>query len=142
VLWSAALSLPGCAGENDAPIAGRWVTSTAPELADSRVVMTFKESGEFQYSSPFMLFGKPVTVEAEGKNLAARLDGSGTWSRQGNNLKAQILQTNQPATSFPEPSNYTIKELTDQKLVLEFQGEKPETIALFREEQPPATKAP
>jgi hypothetical protein len=141
------LLLAGCQGSTGTPskpegsgqpakpsILGRWTTSTSPEMALSRTTMAFLESGEYQYNSPLMLFGKPVTVKVEGKEVAARLIASGTWELDGDRLRVRITQTNQPSVKFPEPVEYQVISHTDKKLVLQGQGEGGELLAMFREE--------
>jgi hypothetical protein len=129
---------PSKAGGSDRPakasILGRWTTSTSPEMASSRTTMAFLESGEYQYNSPLMVFGKPATVKVEGKEVAARLIASGTWELDGDRLRVRITQTNQPSVKFDEPLEYKVISSTDKKLVLEGQGEGGEVVALFREE--------
>jgi hypothetical protein len=115
-------------------ILGRWTTSTSPEMASSRTSMAFLESGEYQYSSPLLLFGKPVTAKVEGKDVRARLIASGTWQLDGDRLHVRIMQTNQPSVKFDEPQEYKVISSTDKKLVLKGQGEGGELVAMFREE--------
>jgi hypothetical protein len=103
-------------------------------MASSRTTMAFLESGEYQYNSPLMVFGKPATVKVEGKEVAARLIASGTWELDGDRLRVRITQTNQPSVKFDEPLEYKVISSTDKKLVLEGQGEGGEVVALFREE--------
>ena len=118
-----------------AAILGRWTTSTSPDMASSRTTMAFLESGEFQYNSPLMLFGKPVTATVEGKEVAARLIASGIWELEGDRLRVRITQTNQPSFKpGEEPWEYKVISSTDKKLVLERQGEGGGLVALFREE--------
>ena len=123
-------------GGSDQPtksvILGRWTTSTAPEMASSRTTMAFLESGEYQFNSPLLLFGKPVSAKVEGKEVAARLIASGTWDLEGDRLRVRITQTNQSAVKVEEPWEYKVISNTDKKLVLE----KPdgEIVALFRQE--------
>ncbi len=113
------------------PLLGRWTSSTAPEMASSRATMAFLESGEYQYNAPMMLFGKPVTAKVDGKDVAARLIASGTWKLDGDQLRVQITQCNQPAVEFNEPWVYKVINSSDKKLELEKDGK---LIALFREE--------
>src|SRR5262249_28088179 len=115
-------------------ILGRWTTSTSPEMVPSRTTMAFLESGEYQYNSPLLLFGKPVTAKVEGKEVAARLIASGTWELDGDRLRVRITQTNQPSVKFDEPLEYQVISNTDKKLVLKGQGEGGELVAMFREE--------
>jgi hypothetical protein len=96
--------------------------------------MAFLESGEFQYSSPLKLFGKPVTAKVEGKDVAARLIASGAWELEGDRLRVRITQTNQPSVEVNEPWEYQVTSITDKKLVLKGQGEDGQLVALFREE--------
>jgi hypothetical protein len=96
--------------------------------------MAFLESGEYQYNSPLILFGKPVTATVEGKEVAARLVASGTWELEGDRIRVRITQTNQPSVKFDEPLEYKVISSTDKKLVLKGQGEGGELVALFREE--------
>lgn len=93
--------------------------------------MAFLESGEYQYNSPLLLFGKPVTAQIDGKDVAARLIASGTWELNGDQLRVQITQTNQPSLKFHEPSEYKVIETTDKKLVLK--DVAGELLVLFRE---------
>lgn len=146
LVFSCSLVLVGCRGSSDTPgkpkgvdraelppsIVGKWVTSTAPEAASSRTTMAFLESGEYQYNSPMMLFGKSVTVEVDGKEVAARLIMSGLWELEGDRLHVRITEINQPSFKVEEPWTYKVISRTDKKLVLE----KPdgEIVALFREE--------
>jgi hypothetical protein len=95
--------------------------------------MAFLESGEFQYNSPLMLFGKPVTASVEGKEVAARLIASGIWELDGDRLRVRITQTNQPSVTVTEPWEYKVISSSDKKLVLEKQSGG-ELVALFREE--------
>jgi hypothetical protein len=130
----------GCQGSSGIPtkhkesdsFVGKWTTSTAPEMASSRTTMGFLESGEYQYKTPLILFGKPVTAKVEGKEVAAELKGSGLWELNGDRLRVRITQTNQPSITFTEPWEYKIISRTDKKLVLEEDGGK--LIALFRDE--------
>jgi hypothetical protein len=137
--------LAGCRGSSDtpakpegsgrpavAPIVGKWVSSTSPDAASSRTTMAFLESGEYQYNSPLILFGKPVTAKIEGKEVAARLIMSGLWELDGDRLRVQITETNQPSIKFEEPWKYKVISSTGKKLVLEKQ--EGEIVALFREE--------
>ncbi len=94
--------------------------------------MAFLESGEFQYNSPLLLFGKPVSAKVEGKEVAARLIASGVWELEGDRLHVRITQTNQPSVKFEEPWVYKVMSNTDKKLVLE--KEDGDVVALFREE--------
>ena len=123
-------------GGSDQPtksvILGRWTTSTAPEMASSRTTMAFLESGEYQFNSPLLLFGKPVSAKVEGKEVAARLIASGTWDLEGDRLRVRITQTNQSAVKVEEPWEYKVISNTDKKLVLEKPGG--EIVALFRHE--------
>jgi hypothetical protein len=96
--------------------------------------MAFLESGEFQYNSPLLLFGKPVTAKVEGKEVRARLVASGIWEVEGDRLRINITQTNQPSFKAEEPWEYKVISSTDKKLVLEGQGEGGGLVALFREE--------
>jgi hypothetical protein len=96
--------------------------------------MAFLESGEFQYNSPLMLFGKQVTANVEGKEVAARLIASGIWELQGDRLRVRITQTNQPSFKPGGPWEYKVINSTDKKLVLEAQGEGGGLVALFRDE--------
>ena len=125
-------------GGSDQPtksvILGRWTTSTAPEMASSRTTMAFLESGEYQFNSPLLLFGKPVSAKVEGKEVAARLIASGTWDLEGDRLRVRITQTNQPSAKFDTPWEYQVISSTDKKLVLQHQGGKGELVAMFREE--------
>ena len=94
--------------------------------------MAFLESGEYQFNSPLLLFGKPVTAKVEGKEVPARLIASGSWDLEGNRLRVRITQTNQPSVKFEEPYEYKVISNTDRKLELEQQNR--EVLALFREE--------
>jgi hypothetical protein len=94
--------------------------------------MAFLESGEYQFNSPLLLFGKPVTAKVEGKEVPARLIASGSWELEGNRLRVRITQTNQPSVKFEEPYEYKVISNTDRKLELEQQNR--EVLALFREE--------
>jgi hypothetical protein len=126
-------SKPEGSGQPAKPsILGRWTTSTSPEMASSRTTMAFLESGELQYNSPLVLFGKPVTAKVEEKEVAARLIASGAWELDGDRLRVRITQTNQPSVRFDEPWEYKVISSTDKKLVLEKPGG--EIVALFREE--------
>jgi hypothetical protein len=113
-------------------IVGRWTTSTSPEMASSRTNMAFLESGEYQFRTPLILFGKPVTAKVEGKEVAAELKGSGLWELNGERIRVRVTQTNQPSITFPDPWEYKIISRSAKKLVLEEEGGK--IIALFREE--------
>jgi hypothetical protein len=93
--------------------------------------MAFLESGEYQYNSPLLLFGNPVTAKVEGKDVAARLIASGTWELNGDRLSVRITQTNQSSLKFDGPTDYKVIESTDKKLVLK--PEDGELLALFRE---------
>jgi len=129
--------LASCSGARERAkpsILGRWTTSTSPELASTRTTMAFLESGEYQYNSPLLFLGKPVTAKVEGKEVAARLSASGTWELDGDRLRVRITQTNQPSAKFDKPWEYQVISSTDKKLVLQLQGEKGELVALFREE--------
>jgi hypothetical protein len=95
--------------------------------------MAFLESGEFQYNSPLILFGKPVTANVEGKEVAARLIASGVWELEGDRLHVRITQTNQPSVKVTEPWEYKVISSTDKKLVLEKQ-DGGVLVALFRED--------
>jgi hypothetical protein len=96
--------------------------------------MAFLESGEFQTSQPLILFGKPVTAKIEGKEVAARLVGSGIWTLEGDRLHIRITQTNQPSVKFEEPLEYKVISSTEKKLLIEGQGEGGSLVALFRDE--------
>jgi hypothetical protein len=96
--------------------------------------MAFLESGEYQYSSPLLLFGKRVTAKVDAKEVAARLIASGTWELDDDRLRVRITQTNQPSLKFDTPLEYQVVSSTDKKLVLQQQGEKGEVVAMFREE--------
>ena len=129
--------LAGCQGARERAkhsILGRWTTSTSPQLASTRTTMAFLESGEYQYSSPLLFLGKPVTAKVEGKEVAARLIASGTWELDGDQLRVRITQTNQPSAKFDTPWEYQVISSTDKKLVLQHQGGKGELVAMFREE--------
>ena len=141
--WS--LLLVGCRGSSGTPskpegagqtaaasVVGKWVTSTSPEAASSRTTIAFLESGEYQYNSPMMLFGKPVTAEVEGKEVAARVVMSGLWELNGDRLRVRITEVNQPSIKVEEPWEYKVISSTGKKLVLEKPGG--EVVALFREE--------
>jgi hypothetical protein len=121
--------LSGCSGNASqsgksspsatAQILGKWTTSTSPEMASSRTAMAFLESGEFQYASPLHLFGKPVTVKISEKDVAARLNCSGSWVLNGDKLRVRITQTNQPSVHVDEPWDYKIVSISDKKLEFE-----------------------
>jgi hypothetical protein len=145
VALGCSLLLSGCRGSSGTPakpegsgraavasIVGKWVTSTAPEAASSRTTMAFLESGECQYNSPMILFGKPVTFNIEGKEVAARVIMSGLWELDGDRLRVRITEVNQPSIKVEEPWKYKVISNTDKKLVLE--KEDGEIVALFREE--------
>ena len=137
--------LTGCRGSSGIParpegsgrpavasIVGKWASSTSPEAASSRTTMAFLESGEYQYNSPMILFGKPVTAKIEGKEAAARVILSGLWELDGDRLRVRITEVNQPSIKFEEPWKYKVISSTGKKLVLE--KEDGEIVALFREE--------
>ena len=128
------LLLAGCRGSSGtaASIVGKWTTSTSPEAASSRTTMAFLESGEYQYASPMMLFGKPVTAKTEGKDVAARVVMSGLWQLDGDRLHVKITEINQPSIKITEPWTYNVVSCTGKKLVLKKQDG--EIVALFREE--------
>jgi hypothetical protein len=145
VALGCSLVLAGCRGSSGIPakpegasraavssIVGKWATSTAPEAALSRTSMAFLESGEYQYNSPMILFGKPVTVKVEGTEVTARVIMSGLWELDGDQLTVRITEINQPSISIKAPWKYKVVSSTGKKLVLE----KPdgEIVALFREE--------
>jgi hypothetical protein len=94
--------------------------------------MAFLESGEYQLNTQLQLFGKPVTVNVEGKEVPARLVASGTWEVEGTRLRVRITQTNQPSVKFEEPYEYKVISNTAKKL--ELQQQNGEVLALFREE--------
>jgi len=93
--------------------------------------MAFLESGEFQYNSPLLLFGKTVTVKVEGKEVPARLIASGIWELEGDRLRVRITHTNQPSFKAEEPWEYKVSNSTEKKLVLDKDGE---IFALFRDD--------
>ena len=102
-------------------------------LNASRTTMVFLESGEYQYDSPFYLFGKPVTVKLSEKEVAARLSCSGTWELNGDKLRVRITQTSQPSVHVDEPWDYKIISSSDKKLEFEKEPDG-QRVVLFREE--------
>jgi hypothetical protein len=103
VALGCSLLLAGCRGSSGTPgkpagvgrdaaasIVGKWASSTSPQAASSRTTMAFLESGEYQYNSPMILFGKPVTADVEGKEVAARVIMSGLWELDGDQLRVRI----------------------------------------------------
>lgn len=116
-------------------ILGRWTTSTSPDLESARVNMAFLESGEAQSNEPLVMNGKVVTGKIDGKTVVARLITSGAWNLEGKRLVVQITQTNQPSIRFTEPWVWEVVSVSDQRLILERQGEEKKQIALFREKE-------
>jgi len=110
-------------------IVGKWITSTAPELAANATKMTFLESGECQVSGPLEINGQPAIAKIEGKEQRLPLNASGTWELKGDQLRVHLTQANVPGWKA-EPWNYKLLELTDSKLVLE--KERGDKFALFR----------
>jgi hypothetical protein len=111
VALGCSLLLAGCRGSSGTPgkpegvggaaagsIVGKWATSASPEAASSRTTMAFLESGEYQYNSPMMLFGKPVTADVEAKEVAARVIMSGLWELDGDRLRDRFTEINQTAS--------------------------------------------
>jgi hypothetical protein len=143
VVLACTVSLGGCSGNASqtgksgpsatAPFLGKWTTSTSPDMASSRTTMAFLESGEFQFASPFYLFGKPVTVKISEKEVAARLNCSGSWELNGDKLRVRITQTNQPSLHVDEPWDYKVISSSGKKLELEKQSDG-QRVVLFRDE--------
>jgi hypothetical protein len=96
-----------------AQILGKWTTSTSPEMNSSRVTFVFLDSGEFQYGSPLSLFGKPATVKISEKEIAVRLNCTGTWELNGDKLRVRITQSNQSSMHIDEPWDYKIISSSD-----------------------------
>ena len=95
--------------------------------------MVFLESGEVQVRGQYELFGKPVTVKISEKEVAARLNCSGTWELNGDKIQIRITQTNQPGVHFDAPWAYKILSSSDKKLELETEPEG-QRLVLFRDE--------
>jgi hypothetical protein len=143
VALACAVLLAGCSGNPSQPgkptpsgsaqILGKWTTSTAPEMKSSRQTWVFLESGEYQYGSPLYLFGKPVTAKISEKEVAARLNCTGTWELNGDKLRVRITQSNQSSMHFDEPWDYKIISSSDKKLELEKEPDS-QRVVLFREE--------
>jgi hypothetical protein len=134
-------SLVGCAGSTSRPsnggvsgneakpsLLGKWSSSTSPDLAVSATSMKFLVSGEWQFSGPLLIGGKPATAKIDGKDQPVPLTASGTWELKDDQLGVSITQTNVPSFKA-EPWTYKVVEVTDRKLVLDKEGEK---TTLFR----------
>jgi len=102
-------------------------------MSATRATFVFLDSGEFQYGSPLVLFGHPATVKVSEKDIAVRLNCTGTWELNDDLLRVRITQSNQPSTHFDEPWDYKVISKSEKKLELQKQPDG-ERVVLFRDE--------